>query len=204
MVRNNSSFNLVAYQGVPGAFGEAAIDRVWGGTARSFAVPTFDAALAALRDREVMWAVIPVWNSSVGEVLSTRDALAAHADEIEQVHEVEIPVQLALMARPGASFSDLRFVGSQPTALAQCTRMFGEAPALQGCNASNTAGAARDLASYGRVTAAWYATLPIKSSRELAVVASERAARRYGLCVLRRGVQDDPNNRTRFAVFRKR
>jgi prephenate dehydratase len=197
-----SAIGLVAYQGVPGAFGEAAIERVWGTTARSLAVPTFGAALEALCNGEVMWAVLPVWNSSVGDVPASRDALAKHGDVVERVHEIEIPVRLALMARPGTSFCDIRFVGSQPTALAQCTQLFAGAPAVRACDASNTAGAARDLAAYGRVISAWYAKLPFTSPKQLAVIASERAARRYELAVLRRDVQDDPANRTRFAILR--
>jgi prephenate dehydratase len=203
-VRKDNSIGLVAYQGVPGAFGEAAIERVWGTTARAFAVPTFAAALEALRTEEVMWAVIPVWNSCVGDVPSTRDALAAYARDVERVHEIEIPVRLALMARPGTSIGDVRYVGSQPTALAQCTRLFESLPGVTQCEASNTAGAARDLAAYGRVISAWYARLPVESSRPLAVIASERAARRYELAVLRRDVHDDPTNRTRFAVLKRR
>src|SRR5689334_17470895 len=78
-VSKDSAVGLVAYQGVPGAFGEAAIERVWGTTARAFPVPTFSAALEALRNDDVMWAVIPVWNSCVGDVPSTRDALETYA-----------------------------------------------------------------------------------------------------------------------------
>jgi prephenate dehydratase len=203
-VNKPSSIGLVAYQGVPGAFGEAAIERVWGTTARAFPVPTFSAALEALRNDDVMWAVIPVWNSCVGDVRSSRDALDAYASDVERVHEIEIPVRLALMARPGTSLDDVRYVGSQPTALAQCTRLFETLSHVTQCEASNTAGAARDLAAYGRVLSAWYARLPVASPRQLAVIASEKAARRYELVVLRRDVHDDPTNRTRFAVLRRR
>ena len=199
-----SSIGLVAYQGVPGAFGEAAIERVWGTTARAFPVPTFSAALEALRNDDVMWAVIPVWNSCVGDVLSTRDALDTYARDVERVHEIEIPIRLALMALPGTSLSDVRYIASQPTALAQCARLFDTLPHVTKCEASNTAGAARDLAAYGRVISAWHARLPVESPRQLAVIASERAARRYELAVLRRDVHDDPANRTRFAVFTRR
>jgi prephenate dehydratase len=203
-VSKDSSVGLVAYQGVPGAFGEMAIERVWGTTARAFPVPTFSAALEALRNDDVMWAVIPIWNSCVGDVPSTRDALDAYARDVERVHEIEIPVRLALMARPGTSLDDVRYVGSQPTALAQCTRLFDALPHVTQCEAANTAGAARDLAAYGRIISAWYARLPIDSPRQLAVIASEKAARRYELAVLRRDVHDDPTNRTRFAVLRRR
>jgi prephenate dehydratase len=204
VVNTNSSVGLVAYQGVPGAFGEAAIERVWGTTARAFPVPTFCAALESVHNGDVMWAVIPVWNSCVGDVPSARNALEAHAHVVERVHEIEIPIRLALMARPGTSLDEVRYVGSQPTALAQCARFFATRPHVKTCDASNTAGAARDLAAYGRVISAWYARLPVESPRALAVIASEAAARRYELAVLRRDVHDDPNNRTRFAIVARR
>src|SRR5215510_5855393 len=202
----------VAYQGVPGAFGETAIHHFWHDRARPVPQPTFGAAIATLCRGEARYAVIPVWNSIIGEVVHSRDALFAHESSVVRVGELEVPVSLCLIARPAASMSEIRFVGSHPTALAQCTRFFADWPTMSPCEAFNTAGAVRDVACHDAVVrssgasaiSAWYSHLQPVSPTQLAAIASERAADYYGLTVLRRNVQDDLTNRTRFVVLRAR
>jgi prephenate dehydratase len=206
------SVPLVAYQGVPGAFGEMAVHQFWRDRARPASQPTFGAALETLCRGEANYAVIPIWNSIIGEVIHSRDALAAHESSVVRVGELEVPVSLCLIARPEASMSEIRFVGSHPTALAQCTHFFAEWPAMNPCEAFNTAGAARDIACHDAIIrssaasaiVAWYSHLSLSSPTQLAAIASERAAAYYGLTVLRRDVQDDLTNRTRFVVLRAR
>lgn len=198
---------LVAYQGVAGAFGETAIHRVWGNNARPHPTPTFAAALDAVCRGRASYAVLPHWNSSTGPVLQARRALDEYRLRVSRVSEVVVPVSLCLIARPGTSMSDVRYVGSHPTALAQCRQLFADFPRLVECEAFNTAGAVRDLACLDGVSptgARWYTRLAFASSAELAAIASERAAEQYGLTVLRDRVNDDPKNRTRFLVLRSR
>jgi len=203
---------LVAYQGVPGAFGETAVHRFWRDRARPVPRPTFGHALETLCRGEASYAVIPIWNSIIGEVVQSRDALAAHESSVVRVAELEVPVSLCLIARPEASISEIRFVGSHPTALAQCKQLFADWPAMNPCEAFNTAGAVRDVACHEAVVRSsgataitvWYSHLSPASPTQLAAIASERAAELYGLTVLRRDVQDDATNRTRFAVLRAR
>lgn len=195
---------LVSYQGVPGAFGESAVHRAFRDRVHPYPTPTFHAALEALCSGVVSRAVIPVWNSSTGPVMYGRRALEAYRPWIERVDEVEIPVTLCLIAHAGTSLSDIRFVGSHPTALAQCKKFFASHGA-QPCHAFNTAGAVRELAEYEPTrTETWYAQLGVSSRHELAAIASERAAHQYGLTVLQSNIHDDPTNRTRFVVVRAR
>ena len=203
---------LVAYQGVPGAFGELAVHRFWRDRARPVPQPTFGAALETLCRGEARYAVIPIWNSIIGDVLHSRDALALHESNVVRVGELEVPVSLCLIARPEASMAEIRFVGSHPTALAQCTQFFAKWPMMEPCEAFNTAGAVRDVACHDAVVRssgasrinAWYSHLSLASPTQLAAIASEGAADYYGLTILRRDVQDDPTNRTRFVVLRAR
>ena len=200
----------VAYQGMAGAFGEDAVRRLWRGGARTHPTRTFAAALAALVGGEVEWAVIPIWNSTIGVIASSHAALVEHEDVVESVREIDVPVRHCLLAHSGVAAWQLRFIASHPAALAQCSRLFAELPAVAQCVASDTAGAAWELAQHARVSDAetthqpWYATLPVDSVRQLGVIASRRAAQRYGLAVVREDVQDDPDNFTRFAVLRAR
>jgi prephenate dehydratase len=200
----------VAYQGMAGAFGEDAVRRLWRRGAQTYPTRTFAAALTALVRGDVEWAVIPIWNSTIGVIASSHAVLAEHEAIVEPVREIDVPVRHCLLAHSGVSAGQLRFIASHPAALAQCSKLFAKLPDVARCVASDTAGAAWELAQHARASAAemthepWYATLPVDSARLLGVIASRRAARRYGLAVVRQDVQDDPGNFTRFAVLRAR
>jgi prephenate dehydratase len=197
-----------AFQGVEGAFSEEAVRRLWSGSVRAQPAVTFDAALDAVAAGEVMWAVIPIHNSTIGEITLACAALAKRKSCLVRVGEVSVPVRHCLAALPGTTFADVRYVGSHPAALAQCTRLFREHGALTACEAFDTAGAARELAERRRPSPlepdTWYARLGVANPGQLAVIASERAAERYGLAVLRSDVQDRDDNVTRFVAMRAR
>lgn len=205
-----------AYQGIAGAYGEEAVRRIWHGRARAIPTRTFADALAALVSGRVHWAVIPISNSSIGPVAPARAALRALGSAIVVTRQVDVPVRHCLLALPGTSIADIRYVGSHPAALAQCTRLFAANDALVACAAFDTAGAARELATLGklgklgelgdatrpRTSDTWYSALAIDGPTRLAAIASADAGRQYGLSILREGVQDNPTNVTRFAVVR--
>jgi prephenate dehydratase len=199
----------VSYQGEPGAFGEAAIVRHWHGAATPVGTSSFARAIALLLARRVDAAVLPHWNSAIGEIAGVAALLREHADRLVVVDEVAIPVQHALLALPGATIDSIRAVGSHPAALAQCARFLAEHPRVVQCVATDTAGAARQLASL--VGAApkgtalpWYVRVDGVAPESLGAIASEWTAERYGLVVLARGIQDDAENETRFAVVSRR
>lgn len=203
----------VAYQGEPGAYGEMAIVHEWRGTAKAVSATTFPDAIGLLTRGRAEYAVIPVWNSTIGDIPDTRLLLAHHAARIETVSELTVPIEHCLLALPGASLATIRLVGSHPTALAQCRRLFADRPALQPCVAYDTAGAARELSALGgRVAVAaarngaapWYEPYRPIDRAALAVIAGAPAARLYGLIVLAKGVQDEPRNATRFVVLKSR
>jgi prephenate dehydratase len=129
------------------------------------------------------------------------------------VSELTVPVEHCLLGLPGASLATIRYVGSHPTALAQCRRLFADRPALEPCAAHDTAGAARELSALGgRLTFAgpraaappWFEPYRSVARTALAVIAGAAAARLYGLIVLAKGVQDQPGNETRFVVLKSR
>ncbi len=201
----------VAYQGEPGAYGEMAIAREWRGAATAVAAPTFADAIGLLGRGRVDYAVIPVWNSTIGQIQDTSTLLAHHASRLETVSELTVPVVHCLLGLPGASLSSIRYVGSHPTALAQCQRLFASRQTLQPCVAHDTAGAARELASLGRrvrleaarqASTPWFSPYAPTESTSLAVIAGSGVAQLYGLVVITEGVQDNPANATRFAVVK--
>jgi prephenate dehydratase len=199
----------VAYQGEPGAYGEMAIAQEWRGVATALGAPTFSDALGQLGRGRADFAVIPVWNSTIGEIKDTTVLLAHHAARLETVSELVVPVVHCLLGLPGASLWTVRYVGSHPTALAQCRRLFGPPRALQPCVAHDTAGAARELSALGvrtrlprNGTPPWYEPYHPADATSLAVIAGAPVAQLYGLTVIAEGVQDNPQNATRFVVVK--
>jgi prephenate dehydratase len=171
-----------AFQGVAAAFSEGAVRHWWpDGIAAGF--PTFQAAIAAVVDGSVDGAAIPVHNLIAGPVDAALAELAAAGAAVRITDEVELPIELCLLAVHGATIDAIRSVVSHPVALAQC------APFLSTLGArvvehEDTAGAARDVG--------------LRGDPSIAAIASAMAARAYDLDILARGVQARADNRTRF------
>jgi prephenate dehydratase len=199
----------VAYQGEPGAYGEMAIAQQWRGVATALGAPTFMEALAQVGRGRADFAVIPVFNSTIGEIKDTTILLAHHQSRLERVSELVVPVVHCLLGLPGTTLNTVRYVGSHPTALAQCRRLFGPPRSIQPCVAHDTAGAARELSTLGIRTrhprtgvAPWFEPYHPADPTMLAVIAGASVATLYGLTVIAEGIQDNPQNATKFVVVK--
>jgi len=175
----------VAYQGVPGAYSEAAAAKAYPGCD---AIPCdqFEVAFQAVELWIADRAVLPVENSLGGSIHRNYDLLLRHRLHI--VGEVQLPVHHCLLALPGVRRELLTRVISHPQALAQCELTLN----AMGLNVAreafdDTAGAAEHIAAAGL--------------RDTAAIASARAAELYGLQVLADGIQDDAGNVTRFVML---
>ncbi|MGH7605262.1 MAG: chorismate mutase [Gemmatimonadaceae bacterium] len=175
----------VAFQGDRGAYAESAISEIWRHPVERIPVPTFTGAVLAVADGEADACVIPIENSIVGRVDAGWQALAAYPG-LRTVGEALVPVRHCLVAPEGATLDGLRTASSHPVALAQCSRFFETHPLINPTKAFDTAGAAREISERGDISQA--------------AIASSAAAERYGLVILEEGVQDRPDNHTRFVA----
>jgi len=146
----------------------------------------FDVSESLLR-KEVDYGIVPIENSLEGSVGETLDVLSSeNAEEMRIVGEVLVPIKICLVSQ---SVAKIRKVVSHPHALAQCKRFIRERlkvtiKDVEIKSVDSTASAAK-LAS---------------QSEEIAALASEEAARRYGLNILEENVQDK-DSVTRFVVL---
>ena len=177
----------VGFQGERGAFSEDAVQVILPGS-ETVPLRTLRSLFDALASDSIVYGVVPLENSVAGSINETYDLLAAGTATI--VAEALVAVDHALLATPGTRVEDVRRVSSHPQALAQCDEY------LAGLDAElipvyDTAGAAERVARGGH---------PGETA-----IASERAAEMYGLEVLARRIQTNPDNQTRFvAVARER
>lgn len=179
----------VAFQGVAGAYSEAAAHSCFGPNAHALGFATFEAAVRAAAQGEADAAVIPVENSTTGTVAGAEEAVALGL-RLGLVREADVvtPIRHALVGLPGASLAGVRVVRSHPQALAQVARwLAANVPDARPEAAEDTAGSVRDLAARPDATAA--------------AVAHADAAARYGLAVLADGIEDEADNATTFAVL---
>ncbi|CAK9176064.1 unnamed protein product [Ilex paraguariensis] len=173
----------VAYQGIPGAYSEAAALNAY---PKCETVPCdqFEAAFKAVELWLVDRAVLPIENSVGGSIHRNFDLLLCHRLHI--VGEVQLVVNHCLLGLPGVRKEELKRVLSHPQALDQCEVSLNKLGVIR-VSAYDTAGAAQIVASEGL--------------RDTGAVASARAADIYGLDILAEKIQDDSDNITRFLML---
>jgi len=132
-------------------------------------------------------AVLPIENSLHGSVAEHYDLLLAHGVSI--AGEWLLRVRHNVIAAPGARLEDLRQILSHPVALSQCRKWLRAHPEITSVPYYDTAGSVKHLMESG--------------ARDEAGIAPELAARQYGAEVLAAGIEDHPDNFTRFLVLKK-
>jgi chorismate mutase/prephenate dehydratase len=178
---------VVAYQGVDGSYSHTAARSHFAATqgeVQYHGYRSFAAALEALIRGEAEVAFLPIENSLTGSITETYDLLSQTNLHLigEEVHRVEH----CLVALKPVPLGLIRRISSHPQALAQCSTFLA---ALQDCRVeieSDTASAAMLVAESGDLSRA--------------AIASEEAATRYGLQVIKRNVANQKDNYTRFVA----
>ena len=174
----------VAIQGEAGSFSHAAAREALGPEVQLVPCPTFEDLFRAVEAGQATRGVVPIENSLAGSVYEAYDALGAHA--LHVVAETQVHVRHCLVVRPGTKLAAVRRVASHPVALAQCRRFFAEHPGVAPVPAYDTAGSVRDLMADHLAAEA--------------AIGSSLAAHLYGAEVLLEGLEDHPENYTRFLV----
>ncbi len=173
----------VVFQGAEGAYSQAAMTRYFGEQIQSFHVDTFRDAMSAIDEGSADFAVLPIENSTAGIVSEIYDLLVEFENYI--VGEQIIQVRHCLLGVPGTKIEDIHTVYSHPQSLMQSSRFLAGYDWKQ-ISMQNNAFAAQKVAAEG--------------DRSQAAIASEYAAKVYGLQVLRQGVNQEQDNSTRFII----
>jgi prephenate dehydratase len=175
----------IAFQGELGAFSQQAIQQLLGPRATPVPCQRFDHVFAALKTRQVDAAVVPIENTLAGSVYENYDLLMKFPFEITA--ETNVRVVHNLIAPAGADPRKIRKVYSHPVALNQCLDFFTRRPKIERVPFYDTAGSVKMIVEERPVGAA--------------AIASELAARTYGASILKRGIEDDRQNFTRFFLL---
>ena len=174
----------VVFQGAEGAYSQMAMLRYFGEQVKNFHVDTFRDAMTAIEEGSADFAVLPIENSTAGIVNEIYDLLVEFENYI--VGEQIIEIEHCLMGLPGTDISQIRTVYSHPQSLMQSARYLSTHEDWRQVSLPNNAFAARKVSEEGDKTQA--------------AIASEQAAKTYGLDILKRGVNQSETNSTRFII----
>jgi len=173
----------VSYLGPEGTFSEQAVRKHFGRAVEGLASASVDEAFRSAESGTAQFTVVPVENSTEGVVGRTLDLLLATPLRI--CGEVELRVQQNLLCRSD-DIGSIKKIYSHAQSLAQTHGWLSQhLPRAERVPVTSNADAARRAAEEAGAAA----------------VAGEAAAERYGLKVLAKGIEDDPNNTTRFLVL---
>jgi prephenate dehydratase len=172
----------VGYPGRDGAHSAAACDRMFPYGAELVPLPSFSAVAEAAAAGSVEFGVLPIESSLSGPVAETHDLL--YDSPLAITGETVLPIRHCLVGPEQVSLDEIRVVHSHPAALDQCRQLLAAMPRATAIAAATTADAAAQVAEMGK---------PVE-----AAIASERAAKLYGLTIIEGDVGDHPEAYTRF------
>lgn len=177
---------VCAYQGVPGAWSEHALLRVFP-EAERVAEEYFEDVFLAVREERADYGIVPLENSQTGAIGETYDLLRKYNCYI--VGRTAVDIRHCLLAPEGTRLGDVAVVHSHPEGFKQCRAFLrGRGWELSGCR--NTAVAAELALAAG--------------DGKTAAIGSRRAAKLNGLAVLEPDIMDSAGNRTTFVVVAAR
>ena len=175
----------IACQGVEGAYSGVTANEIFPNTDIHFH-KRFEDVFEAVNRGDSKFGVIPVENSTAGSVHESYDLIMKYRFFVVGAYDLKI--EHCLCAKNGTKYEDITDVYSHPQALSQCNNFLRNFD-FTGINYSNTAAAAKYVSE--------------SPKNNVAVICSELAAKKYGLNVLKRNIQNNDKNTTRFIVISK-
>jgi prephenate dehydratase len=175
----------VAFQGEPGAYSEQAVFNYFG-KVETIPCESFDAMFDSVVSGKSDAALAPIENSLAGSIHQNYDLLLRH--DLHIVGEYLLRVRHCLIANPGVKMEDIKKAISHPQALGQCAEYL-RSHGIKPEQVYDTAGSVKMLKESG--------------ARDVAAIASKRAAELYGMQILEEGIEDNAENYTRFLAIQR-
>jgi prephenate dehydratase len=179
--------NRIAFQGARGAFSEEAARRLLGDNVVYLPCERFEDVFQAVRSGKADCAVVPIENTLHGSVHENYDNLLNF--KLPIVAETRIRIVHNLIGCRDATFAKVKKAISHPVALRQCLTFFKRHKGIRSEAFYDTAGSVRRVMDEG--------------DPSVAAIASKAAAAYYGAKILKRSIEDDRHNYTRFFLLKK-
>ena len=180
----------VGYQGIESSYSSMACNEFFdlrGEATSQVGYSTFANIIEDVAKGSLDYGVLPIENNITGPLNDVYDLLAKH--QVAIVGEIEYHVKHCLVAKKQMDLQSVERVYSHPQALMQCSDLISLMGKARAVDANDTADAAKKIAA---------------SDRDYDVaIASEEAAMRYKLEILKKNIANKSNNNTRFVVIAK-
>jgi len=174
----------VAFQGELGAYSEEAAFRFFGHSIQVQPCEGLEDVFKAVEQGQAQFGIIPVENSLEGSISQSYDLLLDSS--LKVCGETEHRVIHCLIANPGTGLEQIKKIYSHPQALAQ-SRNFLKHMDSELIPTYDTAGSVKMIKKQGITDGG--------------AIASARAAEIYSMKIVTRGIEDNPNNFTRFFIL---
>jgi len=179
---------MIAYQGEAGSFSEQAAHKFFGASAALKPLPTFSDVFADVENHPSGFGIVPIENSLFGSIHQVYDLLLKH--KLFIIGETKLRIELHLMALPKTKQSNIHTIYSQLQAIGQCEIFLGKLKDVKVEAVHDTAAAARGIRE--------------RQQHDAAAIASEQAAQVHGLRILKRNIENDHRNFTRFIALSRK
>ena len=175
----------IAFQGELGAYSHIAINEIFKNPEIK-TCSTFEETFKVAFDNEEYKVVIPLENSLAGRVADIHYLLPKYKLQIHAEHFQR--VEHNLLVKKDAEIKDIKFVRSHAQAIGQCQKIIMENN-YKTIISADTAGSAKELAD--------------GKDKSIAAIASGLSAEIYNLKILKKNIEDEKSNFTRFVVMGK-
>lgn len=184
----------IAFQGEHGAFSEVAAKKFFGEKIETSPSYAFADVFTKVQKKQVEFGVVPIENSLYGSVFDTYDLLlksnlSSGKKGLSVVGELQLQINHHLLAKRNLELAEITKVYSHPQALGQCSEFLKTLKNAEILPSYDTAGSALTLLKH--------------NDEPMAIVASKEAAEVYQLKVLKKNIQNNSENYTRFLIIAK-
>jgi len=175
----------IAFQGEKGAYSHIACEEIFNDIEIKNCA-TFEEVFKVTFEDESIKAIIPLENSLAGRVADIHHLLIKYKLQIYAEHFQT--VEHCLLCKKDVELKDIKYVRSHAQAIGQCQEIIKKNN-FKTIISADTAGSAKDLAE--------------SKDNFIAAIASELAAKTYDLKILKKNIEDESGNVTRFLVMGK-
>jgi len=179
---------IIAFQGEKGAYSEIASESYFGKSIKTLPCYSFEEVFLKVRNGFADNGVIPIENTLHGSVFENYDLLLKY--RVSVIAELNLQINHCLISPQRYTLSELKKIYSHPQAIGQCSVFLKSLKKVEVVPSYDTAGSA---------------LLSLKNQHEAtAAITSTRAAKIYKMKILKRNIQNNKINYTRFLVISRK
>ncbi|MFP4520803.1 MAG: prephenate dehydratase [Fibrobacterota bacterium] len=177
----------IAFQGERGAYSELAAKAFFNSSVGLLPLPRFKDVFNAVKSGKAYKGILPIENSLAGSIHENYDSLLKY--KLHITGEVKLRISHNLIALKGEKLSEISKIYSHPQALSQCSNYLASMKNTEQVPFADTAGAAQYIKE--------------NKIKGAAAIASSQAAKDYRMNILKRSIEDNNKNYTRFIILSK-